>query len=299
MKFQRRLSQLLLNLAFATALPALASAQVTPRSVYVSVLDDAGVPVDEFGPSDVIVREDNVSREVLRVVPADEPMQIAVLVDNSQAAGPFIRDYRQALPAFIAELSDPTYGGGHQVAIVAVAERPTMLTDYTVDQDELRKGVDRLYSMSGSGSYLLDGIIEISRGLEKRGARRPVIVAISTEGPELSERHFDQVLKPLRESGAALHVIVLGNWSDQSYDRSHVLEVGPRETGGSRTSLFVGSALTNRLKQLGAELSRQFQVTYARPQSLIPPERVTVTTARPGLTVRGTTIAGDRDQVGP
>ena len=299
MKPQRRLPQLLLNLAFATALPALASAQVTPRSVYVSVLDDAGVPVDEFGPSDVIVREDNVSREVLRVVPADEPMQIAVLVDNSQAAGPFIRDYRQGLPAFIAELSDPTYGGGHQVAIVAVAERPTMLTDYTVDQDELRKGVDRLFSMSGSGSYLLDGIIEISRGLEKRGARRPVIVAITTEGPELSGRHYDQVLEPLRESGAALHVIVLGNWSNQSYDRSHVLEVGPRETGGSRSSLFVGSALTNRLKQLGAELSRQFQVTYARPQSLIPPERVTVTAARPGLTVRGTTIAGDRDPVGP
>ena len=53
-----------------------------------------GAPVADLGPADFIVREDNVAREVLRVAPASEPMQIALLVDNSQAAEPFIRDYR-------------------------------------------------------------------------------------------------------------------------------------------------------------------------------------------------------------
>ena len=37
--------------------------------------------------------------------------------------------------------------------------------------------------MSGSGTYLLDGLIETSQGLTKRGSPRPVIVAITTEGP--------------------------------------------------------------------------------------------------------------------
>ena len=54
--------------------------------MYVSALNDAGAPVPDLGPSDFIVREDNMAREVLRVEPAVEPMQIALLVDTSQAA---------------------------------------------------------------------------------------------------------------------------------------------------------------------------------------------------------------------
>jgi hypothetical protein len=37
-------------------------------------------------------------------------------------------------------------------------------------------------------------------------------------------------------------------------------------------------------------------VTYARPQSLLPPERVTVTAAKPGLTVRGTPMKAERER---
>ena len=54
--------------------------------MYVSVLNEQGFPVPDLGPSDFIVREDGVAREVLRVAPAIEAMQIAVLVDNSAAA---------------------------------------------------------------------------------------------------------------------------------------------------------------------------------------------------------------------
>ena len=61
-------------------------AQAIQRAMYVSALDDAGAPVADLGPADFVVREDNVAREVLKVEPADEPMQIAVLVDTSQAA---------------------------------------------------------------------------------------------------------------------------------------------------------------------------------------------------------------------
>jgi len=42
--------------------------------------------------------------------------------------------------------------------------------------------------------------------------------------------------------------------------------------------------------QLAAELTHQYKVTFARPQSLIPPEHTTVTAARPGLTARGTLV---------
>src|SRR5689334_4610558 len=77
------------------------------HSLYVSVLDSNGVPVPDLGPSDFLVKEDNMTREVLRVTPATEPMQIAVLVDTSQAARNDIQYMRQALPPFVAELTKP------------------------------------------------------------------------------------------------------------------------------------------------------------------------------------------------
>ena len=75
------------------------------RSLYVSVLNDAGAPVPDLGPSDFIVREDGLAREVLRVAPATDPMQIAVLVDNSQAARDDIADMRKALQAFVTAMT--------------------------------------------------------------------------------------------------------------------------------------------------------------------------------------------------
>src|SRR5712691_11112878 len=192
--------------------PATLLSQALERSMYVSVVDQAGAPVANLGPSDFIVREDNVSREVLRVVPATDPMQIAILVDNSTAAALLVPQTRRALPAFIEALTKPTASGRHnEVAIVTLGSRPTILADYSIDPVPLTKAVDRLWEETlNSGYYLLNGIIEVSQGFRKRESTRPVIVAITGEGAELSSRHPDQVLTPLRDSGAVFHVISIG-----------------------------------------------------------------------------------------
>ena len=73
----------------------LLDAQARERVAFVSVVDrDSGQPVTELSPADVVVREDGVRREVLRVTRASGPMHIAVLVDNSAAAEPAIPDIR-------------------------------------------------------------------------------------------------------------------------------------------------------------------------------------------------------------
>jgi hypothetical protein len=271
-------------------------AQALQRAMYVSVLTDAGAPIPDLGPSDFVVREDNLAREVLKVEPAVDPMQIAILVDTSQGARDDISHMRTALPPFIKTLT--TGEVKNEVAIIAIGERPTVFTNYTFSQVELKKGVDRIWSVQGSGAYLLDGIIEVCQGFKKREAQRPVIVAILSEGPELSNRQHDQVLEPLRASGAAFHAITMGrpatNLRDETRNRNMVLDEGPRLTGGRRDELLTSQALDSRLTQLADELTHQYKVTYARPQSLIPPERVTVSAARPGVVARGTLIKEDK-----
>ena len=276
--------------ACALAWPATLLAQAVQRSMYVSVLNDAGAPVPDLGPGDFLIREDNIAREVLKVAPAEEPMQIAVLVDTSQAARDDISHMRTALPPFVAALTS----GKNQVAIIAIGERPTVFTDYTTNPATLKKGIDRIWSTPGSGAYLLDAIVEVCQGFKKREASRPVIVSITTEGPELSNLQYQQVLEPLRASGAAFHPITLGrpssSLSDEVRNRNVVLDEGPKTTGGHREDLLTSMALDSKLIQLANELTHQYRVTYARPQTLIPPERITVAAAKPGLTARGTAV---------
>jgi hypothetical protein len=272
------------------------NAQVIQRAMYVSALTDAGAPIPDLGPSDFVVREDKMAREVLKVEPAVDSMQIAILVDTSQGARNDISHMRSALPPFIKTLT--TGEVKNEVAIIAIGERPTVFTNYTYNQVELKKGVDRIWSTQGSGAYLLDGIIETCQGFKKRGAQRPVIVAILSEGPELSNRQHDQVLEPLRATGASFHAITMGrpstSLSDETRNRNLVLDEGPRETGGRREELLTSMALADKLTQLAEELTHQYKVTYARPQSLIPPERVTVSAAKPGVIARGTLIKEEK-----
>src|SRR5262245_48333966 len=95
------------------------------------------------------------------------------------------------------------------------------------------------------------------------------------------------VLEPLRASGASLNVVTVGNPRNNNYDRSVVIGMGTRDTGGRNEIVLTGSALAGRMKQIANELTHQYRVTYARPDTLIPPEQVTISTAKPGLTVRG------------
>jgi hypothetical protein len=281
--------------ATAGAASAVLFAQANQRSMYVSVVDEAGVPVSTLEPADIVIREDNVAREILRVEPATDPLQVEILVDNSQAARDYINDIRNALPAFVNALTIPTASGRHnEVGLVAFGDRPTILAEPSIDSAQVRKGIDRIFSLRDSGSYLLDAVIDVSKGFKKREAMRPVIVTLTTEGPEFSNRHYELVLTALHDSGAAFHVLVIGpmssDLSDDARNRAIVLDRGPRETGGRFEQLLTSMAIAPKLTQLANELKHQFKVIYARPQSLIPPEHVTVTANKPGLVARGTLV---------
>jgi hypothetical protein len=272
----------------------------TERAAYVTALDKSGIPLATLSPSDIIVREDDAAREILRIAPATEPMQIAVLLDNSQAAESLITDYRQALPAFIQALAEGAAAGRrHEISLIGLADRPTILADYSPDPAQATKAAERLFAQPGSGAYLIDGIVEITQGIMKRGAVRPVMVVVTTAGPDLSHRTYQQALDQLEVAGTPLHVVIIGREPSPGDDRSIVLDRGPRMTGGSYEHLLAGSALTSRLQRLAAVLTHQFRVTYARPARLIQPERVTVTAARPELTVRGTPVDEPREQSKP
>ena len=220
-------------------------------------------------------------------------MQIIVLIDDSEHATSAIQRIREGLTAFVDKLN-----GRAEIGLVTIGERPTSLVQYTTDAAALKKGIGRLFARPGAGAYLLEGIQEVTRGLEKREPERPVIVAITTEGVEFSNLQHEQVVKALEASGAAFHVLAIGmpsaNMTDEMRNRTIVLAEGTERTGGRRDQLLAESSIVEALPRLADELLNQYVVTYGRPEMLIPPEKVQVSVSRPGVTVRARTRTAGR-----
>jgi Ca-activated chloride channel homolog len=280
------LTRVSLALAFTALHPGSVLAQAQERAIFATVTHEAGAPVTALAATDFVVREDGVQREILRVSPATDALQIAVLVDTSQAIEPYVSDLRNALRTFFKDLQ-----GKHEIALFGFGERPTLLADYTRDQTRLEAGVGRIFAQSDSAAYVLDAIVEVSRGLRKGEETRSVIVVITAEGPEFSERYHETVLDELRESGTTLYSLVLARpgrslLTDGAREREFTLSIGAQRTGGRREDLLTSMALAGRLHNLAAELNNQYRVVYARPAMLIPPKRVDVSVNRPGVTVR-------------
>ncbi len=281
-----------LTLSAAGAAPLSAQAPRTQeRDLFVSVLTKAETPATGLAPGDFLVREDGLVREVLRARRATDPIDLTILIDNSQASGAAILDLRRALEAFTAAMAE--HG---RVALVSVADRPTILTESTSDKALLLKGVQRVFAMPGSGATVLEGISEVLAGLKKRDSERAALLVIWLGAPEFSNIGHLKVLQDLQEGGAALHVLTVGPGvprdaaTPEGRDREVVFDQGSRDTGGRRTNELSPMSLKDALDKLASELTNQYRITYARPDTLLPPQKVEVSVRPPGLTARGTPV---------
>ena len=289
---------LIIALVCATALAgfrATAKAQnadTRDRALFVSAVDKDGEPVTGLGPDAFVVREDGVRREVLRVSRATEPIDIALLVDNSTAATQEITFFREALSKFVAKMAP-----GNNIAVITLADRPTIRVDYTNDAKRLSDSVGSLFSMPNSGMTLLDAVLETSQGLGKRETPRAVIVPVITDGTEFTNRYSTDVVNALERVHVALHAVTIGRFiyteEHGIRERSFFLSNGPEKSGGQQITLISPHGLDQAMQRLARELSSQYKVIYARPQSLIPPERTDVSSAKPGVTMRGAPARGE------
>jgi VWFA-related protein len=285
---------LVVGVAFRPSLFAAGQGDAHERTMFVSAVDSKGEPVDGLGPDAFVVQEDGRRREILRVSKATEPIDLALLVDNSAAAQAEMLDMRTALTNFVAKM-----GPANQIAVIGLADRPTIITDYTNDPKKLAEAV-KIFAMPSSGMTLLDAIMETSKGLKKREATRAMIVAVVTDGTEFTNYFSRDVVKAMVDAGAQFHLVGIGRFlhsNEQAIrERSFLLTEGPQGTGGSTTTIVASTGLDSTLQRLARELSSQYKVVYSRPESLIPPEKIEVSSARSDLTMRGSLARDAKDR---
>ncbi len=298
----RRHSQMALLLTAVTWLPGTTSldAQSSERQMIVSVLDDDGAPVGDLEIPDFEIREDGTIREVLRIEPAGANRQIALLVDTSTAATRALSDFRSGLTAFVDGMHD-----GNQISLITFGGPPRIRVESTSSADRLRDAVGEIFALPGQAAYMLDAMSQAAEGFTRQGVARPVIVVLTTEGLEGSNASSRQVLERLNESGSAVYTLLLrgrpgglgagANFStrqfrDQEMERDLVFVRGTGDSGGHHRELLVSTGIEEAMNDIVAELRNQYLVVYSRPNTLIPPEEITVSVTKAGLIARGTPL---------
>jgi von Willebrand factor type A domain len=283
-------------LVFAAVVAALllavpSAAQTIEREMFVSVLDKADKPVLTLGAPDFVVREDGRVREVLRARRATDVLDIAVLVDTSQALGSQVNDVRSALEGFIARMRPQAH-----ISIVGIGDRPTVYADYTNSQEQLAKGVGRIFSIPGAGAYTVDAVGEVLKGLEKRPSERSAVVVLWLGGLEFSSGGYEHLVSGLVARGTSLHVVVVGARTPvdvrttEGRNRELLFDRGTTDTGGRRETVLSSMAAREAMERVADELLGQYRITFARPDRLVPPEKTEVAVRPAGLKARGTLI---------
>jgi hypothetical protein len=280
--------------ALAVIAAALVTAAPAPRDardqdIYVAVTGPDDKPVRDLTVQDFIVREDDRAREVLRVAPAPPASHITLLVDDSAAsvsAMPHVRTALLDLSRYLLALPSPP-----QLSIVTFGERPTERSAFTTHTSVIQSGIGKLFPISNAGAYFLEALVELGSDAQKRQLERPAIIAfVADDGPEFSSAGRREVTTALQRGRATLWAIVLQKGtpnvtSKEWQERTFVVnEVAAQSGGASRTiltDLGVGPAFT----WVATLLTSQYRVTYSRPDTLIPPTRVSVDVRRPNVRV--------------
>jgi len=286
--------------AYSAASPPRSAAPSQPRQVYVSAADSRGSFIDDLQTSDFSVKEGGKERDVIDARAASAQMQIALLVDDNGTG-----IFRAGVARFVQRLQ-----GRAEFALSVVVGQTQKVIDYTTDSMRLFEAVRNLNARPSTpdGGQLLEGIYDSAKELERKLAKRPVIVVLSVGGEEHSTRSAGNVLDQIEKSGAGLHVFLVTSSAlrttvaiqrpsallDENHALSRVLGDGPKQSGGRHDEIVATTGVVNGLQQLAEELLHQYVISYALPDGVKPSGKIEVRVSRAGVSLRAPTRVPSR-----
>lgn len=261
----------LLALALAPGL-AVRAQSAADKTIFVTVLEESGKPVTDIKLGEILIREDGVDREVVTVERATQPLYVAMLVDTTPQAQPYVRDIRDGFVAFARQVRAANPEA--RISITEFGQAAVPITPFTTDAEKLEKDIGRIYPKQDAPSVLLEALIDASNSLAKQNSPRRAIVAFNMEGTlERSREEPAKVQEAIRKAGAQLWALTLDRGQkklETLSQRDIVLNALTKNTGGKREYINAEPAIPVHLKLFADALAAQYAVTYKRPSSERP-----------------------------
>ena len=285
----------------------------------VSATDAKGVPVTDVTAKDVLMSENSVANQIVKVEPYHVPVKLTIAVDNGLTSADALAHYRTGLTALINALPAEV-----EVTLITTAPQPRMVVRPTLDRQQLLRGVNG-FAPEQQAPRFTDALVEYSKRLQKeledtkKADSLPVLVMVSTTAQEQSSYEVPEIQKALgflqarktkiyvtmvavRSRDASLASLAdrrealstdLSGLNDLNTNRQALIAIpATKATGGRYEALAVSSRLATLLPEFGDEIAtlhnthyHQWLVTAQRQPGLSGPlQNPQIELARPGLT---------------
>lgn len=275
-------------------------AQAQTFEFFVSAADVAGKPVTDLRPEEVLMSENGVQQQVVRVERQAVPIKLTITVDNSEDSAEALSHYRAGLTGLVERLPDDV-----EVTLITTAPQPRMVVRPTTDRTQILRAINGFAPEQGRPRFT-EALVEYSERLERELRDRrtapyvPVLLMVSTTAVEQNSYEPEEIARAanfLVARRARVNVIVMSTRTGQATSPETInaslqgIIALPivKATNGRYESLALSSRLSTLLPEWGRDLAalherqiNQVKVTVERSRGgeLQNPR---IELARPGL----------------
>ena len=290
-----RFCSVVLAVLVAVAASGVAQAQEVER--FIRVTDRDREPVTDLGAGDFTVEHDGRQVDDLRVEFVDQPLRVALIVDDADGAVPYFRYFRDYLPEFVRALPEDS-----EIGLVLLSGRPRMVVDYTDGRDEVLETLGEFFVEEDRAAGFFAGLEETVDRWDD-DLRWPVLAVVTTDGPaqrQVTSGRYEAFAERVIERGAAIHT--LGLFTTRATQgggfQTGIAENMAQITGGWYDTVAGPSqSIGERLMEMAAEITRQYRetrhqyvVAYEPPPGTDPDAGISVALRRQGV---GLSISAD------
>ena len=281
-------------LAIAPALHAQQAIQV-----FLSAVDGDGKPVADLRAEDVNILVDGSLCKTTKFDAIDWPVKLTLMVDNGPVHSDALRQLREALRLFLAEL--PT---DMEVSIISIDPAPRWIYKPGADRVKMLSSLDLLIPDQGATKFI-DALSEAADRINKdktdknkeKGNYFPVFMMVGSAGLEGSnprDYQVNKLFKQVADNAITVHVVMQQS-SSRSTDigsGTNQIEVGLRltkMTQGRYESINSETRLSTLLPEYGKQIaasharqSHQYRIT-CQPTGSGTPKQISANTSRAGM----------------
>ena len=273
-------------LVTALALCEVLSAQA-PRTFQfaVSASDASGAPVTDLTPEDVVMTENGVRQQVVKVEPLSVPIKLTLVIDNGLDSTDALVHYRAGLTGLVEALPPDV-----EITLITIAPQPRAVVRPTTDRAQVLRAING-FAPEQAAPRFTDALVEFSQRLQREVKDKkvplyvPVMVMLSTTSVQQTSYEPPEVTKAVNflvSRRARLNMIVMSTrtgqaTSPETLNASVQAIIGipvVKATNGRYESLAVSSRLATLLPEWGKDLaalhqrqSNQVRVTVERAQA--------------------------------
>ena len=236
----------------------------------VSALDAAGRSITNLRLSDFELKIDGKVVEISDLSRSETPIRLAMLFDNSSSVLIAREFEKDAAIKFFRRVIRPEKD---LAALYSVATTTELEQAFTADISSLTRAIE-LFPPPEGATALLEGIIQASEYLREVHGRR-VMIIVSDGDDTKSDATFEETLRALQMANCQVYVVKTtdfenfkrtgsrrGNANIRQLAAERRMSEIASQTGGSVYSPIDERELDDAFRQISAELSQQYVLSY-------------------------------------